>query len=375
MLTLDELQSHLINDSVVLQPTTLCNLNCSYCYLPERRSQFVMSVEVTQALAEDFEQRSNPVKVLWHGGEPLATGVEAMRALLEPFERLREAGRIKHTLQTNGTLLDEDWIQLLKRYDFSVGVSIDGPDGCNDARVTWASHATLTRVVQGITLLRKAKMRFGILLVVSEHNVNRARDVYNFVVDLGCRSIGINIEEAEGLNRANGLRGESVSEFWAELLDAWLERPTIQIREFRQALGWIRGVLQSQPGALEPRSRELYPTVNWQGDVVLLSPEFIGTGAKERQQFVVGNVLETPLSIICKRSRTEVDYVTAFLRGIQHCEATCSYYSYCRGGTASNKYYETGSVEATVTNFCRNHKQRLVDVILDRATKESRPHE
>jgi uncharacterized protein len=359
MLTLAELRAGLFNDSVVLQPTTLCNLNCSYCYLPERQSRTVMSIDVTTALAKDFEGRTAPVTILWHGGEPLATGVRAMRDLLQPFEDLRKRGLVKHTLQTNATLIDQQWIRLLKDFHFSLGVSIDGPGDCNESRVTWSSQPALGKALRGVELLREARIRFGIIVVVSERNVRHAKEVYNFAVDLGCSS--------------NGLHGEIVSEFWSELLDAWLEQPAIEVREFRQALGWTSGVLQDTPAALGPRRRELYPTISCQGDVVLLSPEFIGAPSDERQQFVVGNVLETPLSAICEMARTRVDYVTAFLRGIQQCEASCTYFAYCRGGTASNKYFETGAVEATVTHFCMNNKQRVMDAILDRARKEVVP--
>jgi uncharacterized protein len=334
-----------------------------------------MSVEVTKALANDFSQRIAPITVLWHGGEPLATGTSVMRALLEPFEGLRNRGLVRHTLQTNGTLIDADWISLLKEFGFSLGVSVDGPDQCNASRHTWAGQSALTMTLRGIELLRAAQMRFGIIVVVSQRNMLRAKDVYNFAVDLGCSSIGINIEEAEGLNRQCGLSGETVSAFWSELLDAWLERPVIEVREFRQALGWVSGILEEHPAALGPRRRELYPTVSTQGDVVLLSPEFIGAPAEERRQFVVGNVVETPLSVICEHARRTVGYVSAFLRGVQKCANTCTYFSYCRGGTASNKYFETGSVEATVTHFCVNHKQRVIDAILARANREATTHE
>lgn len=369
MIAIDELVEGLSGDTVVLQPTTLCNLDCRYCYLPERQNRFEMSVEVTAALAKDFAHRASAVSVLWHGGEPLATGTQRMEALLRPFEQLRQDGLVTHSLQTNGTLIDQAWIGLLQRYNFSVGLSIDGPGECNDARVTWSRRPTLPSVLRGIELLNAANIPFGFLTVITEGNVRRAREIYNFAVDLGCRSIGINIEEAEGLNRRNGLHGEVVSEFWSDLLDAWLERPAIQVREFRQALGWAKGVLEGNPAALGPRNRELYPTVAWQGDVVMLSPEFIGAGVEERRQFVVGNVLETPLSVICEEAKTNVSYVAAFLRGVQRCEASCSYFSYCRGGTASNKYFETGSVDATSTHFCINNKQRLMEVILERAKK------
>lgn len=369
MVTLEELRSNFFNDSVVLQPTTLCNLNCRYCYLPERKHQYFMSPEVTSALADDFEGRDRPVTVLWHGGEPLAIGTKWMRSLLDPFESLRHRNRVKHTLQTNGTLISDEWICLLKDYSFSLGVSIDGPSECNSSRVSWSGQPAFSKTMAGIALLREAGIRFGVIVVVSDLNVLRAKQIYSFISSLGCSSIGINIEEAEGLNRENGIQGEVVSRFWDELLEAWIENPVVEVREFRQALGWAKSVLRESSAALGSRRRELYPTISWKGDVVLLSPEFIGAAGSELEKFVVGNVVETPLRVICDRAIREAGYVSEFLAGIQKCEASCRYFSYCRGGTASNKYFETGSVAATETHFCKNHKQRVIDAVIDRAKK------
>jgi uncharacterized protein len=368
---MDELAAGLFNDSVVLQPTTVCNLDCKYCYLPDRRAQLFMAVEVIQAIAADLHRRRSPVRLLWHGGEPLATGLERLTSLLQPFEELRLAGIVSHTLQTNGTLINDAWASLLKQYGFAVGVSVDGPSACNDSRRTWAGRKALSAVLRGLDTLRDAGIPFHIIAVVSAANIRYAHQIYNFAADLGCQSLGINIEEVEGLNRSGSVEGEIVSQFWAELLDAWLARPSIEVREFRQAFGWARGVLENHPAALGPRRRELYPTVSCRGDVVMLSPEFIGVPLHERERFIVGNVLETPLSVLCERAATEVEYVQEFLKGVQRCEAQCSYFSYCRGGTASNKYFETGSVDATTTNFCKNTKQRLMETVLGRAKQEA----
>src|SRR3989442_573215 len=101
-------------EHVVLQPTTACNLNCCYCYLPDRLKSLRMPVEVAAAVASALRAVPHPVTVLWHGGEPLATGLDRFRVLVRQFSALRTEGKVRHSLQTNATLLTREWCEFLK---------------------------------------------------------------------------------------------------------------------------------------------------------------------------------------------------------------------------------------------------------------------
>src|SRR6185369_16635566 len=98
---------------VVMQPTTLCNLDCSYCYLPFRSQDKRMPVEVAAAVAESVGSfaRAGRFSVVWHGGEPLATGRDHFAALLAPFD-----GAIEHHVQTNATLIDDAWCEFFAEH-------------------------------------------------------------------------------------------------------------------------------------------------------------------------------------------------------------------------------------------------------------------
>ena len=87
-------------------------------------------------------------------------------------------------------------------------------------------------------------------------------------------------------------------------------------------------------------------------------------------QFVVGNVLETPLHEIVSAAK-DANYVRDFFAGLRQCRSTCSYYSYCGGGQASNKYCELGRLDATETAHCRNTKQAVVDAVLEQLSNSS----
>jgi sulfatase maturation enzyme AslB (radical SAM superfamily) len=115
--------------TIVMQPTTFCNLDCGYCYLPDRQRKKDMSMRVATAVAAsipDSWSQVGAVEVVWHGGEPLAAGRRHLVELLEVFETLRVAGRVQHSLQTNATLITDAWCDIFIRYDVAVGVSLDG---------------------------------------------------------------------------------------------------------------------------------------------------------------------------------------------------------------------------------------------------------
>ena len=113
---------------LVLQSTPFCNLDCSYCYLPNRRSTKRMSMEVLEATVKEVFSSGivdQQVTVLWHAGEPLAPGVKYYRQAIEIVERHAPKDvKVRYSVQTNGTLINDDWCQLFNEKNFEVGVSV-----------------------------------------------------------------------------------------------------------------------------------------------------------------------------------------------------------------------------------------------------------
>jgi uncharacterized protein len=341
--------------TVVLQPTSLCNLNCSYCYLPDRREKAVMSVAVARRVAEALARGDKKRLVLWHGGEPLVTGLEHFEALVAPFEEARSAGLCAHSLQTNATLINDAWIEFLGRYSFRVGVSLDGGARQNSSRVDWSGRAAFDATMRGLALLRAARIPFGIIAVVNAANIDDPEGLYDFLSAQRPSSISISVEEREGLNvNAKALSARRVDEFWRRLLTAWVSAPLVSLRQFRDGLEVIHNISQGRDEFFRP-SRNVYPTIAANGDVVMLSPELMAAPGSERSRFVIGNVLRTDLSSLVEAGYRS-EYVAEFFEGVRSCQDTCSFFPFCRGGQASNKYFEHGTLEATETDYCRNSR-------------------
>ena len=126
----------------------------------------------------------------------------------------------------------------------------------------------------------------------------------------------------------------------------------------------MKRVCQADGVGAESLVFDIFPTIGYNGDVVLLSPELLGAKSTHYSNFVVGNVCNESLLSLAKRWNDFI-YVQDFVEGIQTCSRECAHFSYCHGGQASNKFFELGTTNGTETVFCRNSQKRLVDAMLD----------
>ncbi|MBV9025597.1 MAG: radical SAM protein [Streptomycetaceae bacterium] len=343
--------------------------------MPFRKLKHQMSLDVAEVLAQavaQFEDSGHPIGIVWHGGEPLAVGQQKFAALLNPFEKLRHAGRVKHYVQTNATLITETWCDLLTEYDIRVGVSIDGPAAVNAERVDLRGKPAFDRILQGIQQLRERDVPFSVISVVGTEGITRPEELLEFLAGMGCHSAGFNIEEIEGVNTdRQPPTPVQAEDFWRRTITWTREHgEALAVREVERLADYFRLIRTGQRAEWDQRRLDPIPTVSWRGDVVLLSPELADTTAPEYGDFVAGNILERPLPQIL-RDAHRLRYVREFLTGLDRCEAECEFFDFCRGAQAANRFFENGTFETTETNYCRVSRQALVTALSTLATKES----
>ena len=353
--------------TLVLQPTPLCNMRCTYCYLANLSDRSRMAPDIPRKLASELAAYplGHPVEVRWHAGEPLTVGVDHFSSLLEPFEPLRRAGRLRHTLQTNGTLIDDAWCELFRRHAVGVGVSLDGPRWANGERRTLSGAQTFDRAMAGIDRLRSHHLPLSVIAVVTSANipeiVDRASEYFDFFRSIDAREIGFNLEEQEGKHSVDPIAPARVRAFWNAVFDAWVAADcTPRIRDFQRVLSFAAASLE---GSTEVRPVDPMPTVTWDGNVVLLSPELAGCRDERHGDFTVGNVRDGALTALIERG-LEQPYVREFCEGSERCREQCRYFDYCRGGQASNRYFEHGDFVTNETEFCRSSRQAPFDVLV-----------
>lgn len=351
---------------VIMQPTTLCNLDCAYCYLPFRAADRKMPVAVASAVADTVNRwaaRNERFSVVWHAGEPLAAGRAHLGALMAPFRG------VEHHIQTNATLIDDAWCDFFIEHDVRIGVSIDGDAVRTASRVDRAGRPAYDKIRKGIDTLQRRGIPFAALCVVSAPTAGLGAELYAFFRDLGCHALGINVEEQEGVNaRSNAFDAVDVRAFWAELTAAWRADPAIELREIEWALWFAANAIDGTADDLLPRRIDPIPTIAHDGSVVLLSPELAGFRDGHYGDFASGNVTDSSLDRLLDRVTERPDgWIAEYLTGVEECRRSCAYFGFCGGAHAANRYFERGSFAGTETNHCRNSKIRLIEGVLDYA--------
>ena len=179
--------------SVLVKPTgAVCNLDCKYCFFLSKQSlypesDFRMADEVVEEyIRQLLESQHGPtVAIAWQGGEPTLMGLDFFRRTIELVAKYRKPGQqVEHSIQTNGTRLDDAWCEFLKEHNFLVGLSVDGPREMHDAyRVDKGGNGTFDQVLHGWQMLKKHSVEFNILCTIHAANVRHPLKVYRFLRD------------------------------------------------------------------------------------------------------------------------------------------------------------------------------------------------
>ena len=377
----------MLNTLLVLQPIDLCNLNCTYCYLPGRRDPGRMSAALLaeilrKSLSLSPRVVSGSTTLVWHGGEPLLAGIDFYRMADRLIQKYKPAGlAVAQAVQTNATFVTDEWARWFAASDVSVSVSIDGPKSIHDrARVNWSRNGSFDGVMAGIECLRRNGIPLRAICVVSAFGLDCAADVYYFFRDLGFEYLSFNIDEIEGANPSSSFgklaapatveaMADRFTAFLSAVYDLWEHdgRP-IWIREFNRTIDALR-ICGSRPDAFiqngETQGLSII-TITKSGNISTFSPELSGGTKENREAFTIANITEIDSLDDLLSSRRLADLAREVNEGTRHCAATCDYFDVCGGGSPSNKYFEHGSFRTTETAYCRLHKKAVVDVVLEK---------
>jgi uncharacterized protein len=263
---------------VLAKPTgAVCNLDCKYCFFLSKEtlypgSDFRMADDLLELYVSQLLEahQASEVTIAWQGGEPTLMGLDFFRRSMELVEKYKKPGQqVEHTIQTNGTRLDDEWCAFLKQHHFLVGLSVDGTRDLHDAyRVDKGGKGTFDQVMRGWDMLRKHGVEFNILCTVHAANVEHPVEVYRFFRDvLGAKFIQL-IPIVERVNadllpianlgwgeRASeprpfylqsgdqvtnrSVRPEQFGQFLIEIFEEWVRRDvgTVYVQMFDTTLG------------------------------------------------------------------------------------------------------------------------------------------
>ncbi len=363
---------------LVIQPSPFCNINCDYCYLPDRTNTTRMDFDVLRKTMDrvfDSGMVGPPVTLLWHAGEPLAVPIKWYAEAFEIINSYPNADKlIVHSFQTNGTLVNDQWCDFINEHGIEVGISIDGPEHVHDHhRKTRKGEGTFEKTMRGLEILQRNKVPHGVVSVVSDISVDNPDEIYDFYRENNITGVGLNIEEVEGANESSSLDdigGED--RIYRFLKQFYLRNKAdgypLRVREFDAARQNILepGWSHTPDGTYYNLEADPLGMINVDcfGNFSSFSPELLGQPTEKYGTFNFGNVLKQSLFDATKNDAFK-QVLADIESGNRKCAESCEFWQYCGGSSPSNKYYENGTFDSTETRQCRATVQMPLRIVLD----------
>ena len=369
---------------VVIQPTSFCNLNCDYCYLPDRHLRNLLSLDLIEPIFKKIFTSSffrGDFSICWHAGEPLTVPISFYESAFTKIQELndkynRQKFIVGHSFQTNATLINQAWCNFFKQYPVHVGVSLDGPAFLHNAhRRTRATSASANSTkgdshkltMRGLRYLQQNNIPHSIICVITKDSLNYADELFEFFINNGITDVGFNMEETEGVNQCSSLEGSEVEAAYRQFIKRFWELTTqsqgeFQLREF-ETLG---SLIYNEERLTTTEMNHPFAIVNvdYQGNFSTFDPELLSVKTQDYGDFILGNVRHDSLESVCYSDKFRQIYQD-LAAGVELCRDTCAYFGVCGGGAGSNKYWENGTFNSAQTNSCKYRIQILTDIVVE----------
>lgn len=348
---------------IIIKPTFNCNFRCSYCYLSNtvKADTNVIGVDVVKSLIKQVveyvsKRPRKSVTLLWHGGEPLLWGIEKYKEIFAYTESFEDILHFRHSIQTNLSLIDEEYIQLFKNYDVRVGFSLDGVKEINDCqRKKPDGTGTFDEIISKMDMCRGHRLNIGAIIVASSAFKGKIQELYSFM-----REKRINFKfnplflsgEAEHCRNLS-LTPTEYAQMTIELFDLWFYDSEKLIKE--STFIDIASSFLSEKG----RTTGCMFATNCQQNIFAVSPygEVFPCGrfCETDIRFSYGNINSEPLDDILSRRRHLEPYARFDFIKDSNCKY-CKFFTLCHGGCLHDGYLNGGDFK-TKTFLCSAYKQ------------------
>ncbi len=360
---------------IILQPTSYCNLDCDYCYLPDRHLKNHMALDLLDPIMKaifDSPFTTIDFSLCWHAGEPLAAGLEFYRQAFAQIEACGEKYNHRqlwfdHSFQSNGILINQAWCDLFKQYPVHVGISLDGPAFLHDkhrkTRTGLGSHAATMR---GIEWLQKNDICHSVIAVLTEESLDYPDEIFHFFRDHNLLDVGFNMEETEGINTESSLNKQGTLQRYRQFLKRFWQlssgsKPEFRVREFECLCSLI--YTEDRLDHTDMNLPFAIVSIDHRGNFSTFDPELLAIKTPQYGDFILGNVLKDSFEAVCQTEKFQSIY-SDMNQGVEKCRQTCDYFGLCGGGAGSNKFWENGSFNSTETLACRFRIQEVAEVVI-----------
>ena len=343
---------------------SICNLSCEYCYYlkkiqlyPGGESFCMPDIILEEYIVQHIEASAEPViRFSWHGGEPTLLGLDYFRKIVAIQRKYQPSDqRIANGIQTNGTLLDEDWCRFLADEGFFVGLSLDGPQERHDRhRLTKGGKPTFDRTMQGYEILLQHQVSTDILCVVNADNVQHPEQVYRFFKEIEVKYISfLPMVEPQPKTRSGESALTVPAEAWGNFLciifDEWVNQDIgkIKVQIFEEAARTAFGQEHSLC-IFRPICGDI-PVVEHNGD-------FYSCDHFVDDKHRLGNIIETPFVELLE-SPAQREFGKAKLDSLPRYCRECEVKDMCHGECPKNRFIRAPDEEEGLNYLCAGYKR------------------
>lgn len=366
-------EEHISNLTVNLNMK--CNMHCSYCYVysqevPEQVKQDEITLEQIEQLLMKYAECVNEdsgLKILdisWHGGEPLMRGKEFFLKLMELQKKLYNSHKIfvRNRIQTNGTLIDNEWAEFFRKYNFTIGVSLDGPIEYHDLNRYYCNHkSSFMETMRGIEILKAQDVSFGILSVITNPAVNQVNEIYQFFKSLNVKSVDFLPSYLPGGGENVNVDPVKWGEFLIKIFDIWKEDLSFEI-------GYLSNIVQKayslEKNEEMKNSWLLCEFSSECGNNLSLTPDgdlFFCECLIGLNEYRLGNVYESGMKKLLESERN-IKRKKEFNVKSKTC-LTCDMFKICQGGCVKHKTSYLNRYQMGNDIFCIS-KKMIISYIL-----------
>lgn len=348
--------------TVILKVTHLCNLGCKYCCVGDDIDNQVISEQSLDSLFSKLAEDDDESTIIFHGGEPLCVGLGFYKLVLK-LQAKHPSHRYHNSLQTNGSLLNDEWIEFFKKNDFHLGFSIDGCKLTHDLNRPYKTgKSSFDDTFYWFLRARSKGMKVGAICVINSNTSKHIDEIYHFAKKYQI-SFKFNPQYPAGraaINTDLGLDNHDLATAYIQLFDLWFadtpsERPNIRIFDyFSSGLSAITNGSDNTFGfdcSYANRCQYSFIGIAPNGDMFPCG-KFVGDNS-----FKYGNINEE----FTLKDILSIDVIKPFVQrhenGIKECEG-CRYKSLCSGGCPHTSYLMSGSILAK-NPFCAFIKELL----------------
>ncbi len=353
---------------LLTKPTgAICNLDCKYCFFLSKEmlypnSRFRMEDDLLETYLRQYiaAQQVPEINIAWQGGEPTLMGLDFFHLSIAYAEKYKKPHQsLLYTMQTNGTLLDDEWAEFFHKHNFLIGLSLDGPRDMHDAyRVDKGGQGTFDKVVKAAKLLKKHKVEFNLLTTVHAANAPYPLELYHFLRDeVGTKFIQfipiVERDNQTGFQEGNTVTDRAVTakqygNFLITIYDEWVRRDVgrIFVQLFDVALAaWV-----SAPPSLCVFS----PTC---GSALALehTGDLYSCDHYVEPDYLLGNIKDVPMIELAASDKQRKFGQDKLDTLPQYC-LDCEVRFVCHGGCPKNRFINSPTGEVGLNYLCAGYR-------------------